>query len=174
MTGELKIMTNKSNEVEAIPIEFINKKLEHYKKREKYHNNNDMPGVNDAEISRETLEYLVKDWKEESHKMEKKLTREQVINILDYNMAMLTCDMSISRDPENQDVPPDYYGKDAEDLYYACEYCLKLLTGKKPEEKITYDINGYPETKGMFQLISPFTSSYNMGWNDCLKAISGE
>ena len=56
-----------------------------------------------------------------------KLTREEVINILEYNMTMLTCDMSISRDPEHQDVPPDYYGKDAEELYYACEYCLALL-----------------------------------------------
>ena len=102
-----------------------------------------------------------------------KLTKKEVINILDYNMEMLTCDMSISRDPEHQDVPPDYYGKDAEELYYACEYCLKLLKNI-PEEKITYDINGYPETKGMLQLISPLGATYNAGWNDCLKAIIGE
>ena len=56
-----------------------------------------------------------------------KLTKEEVINILDYNMEMLTCDMRVGRDPEHQEVPPDYYGKDAEELYYACEYCLKLL-----------------------------------------------
>lgn len=58
----------------------------------------------------------------------KKITKEQVIDILEYNMAMLTCDMSLTRDPEHQDVSPDYYGKDAEDLYYACEYCLKYIT----------------------------------------------
>lgn len=55
------------------------------------------------------------------------MTKEKVISVIEYNMAMLTCDMSISRDPEHQDVEPDYYGKDAEDLYYALEYCLKLL-----------------------------------------------
>ena len=62
-----------------------------------------------------------------------KLTREQVIDILDYNMTMLTCDMSISRDPEHQDVPPDYYGKDAEELYYACEYCLNMLKNESSD-----------------------------------------
>lgn len=61
-----------------------------------------------------------------------KLTKEQVINILEYNMAMLTCDMSISRDPEHQDVSPDYYGKDAEDLYYVCKYCLDMLKTSVP------------------------------------------
>jgi len=50
----------------AIPIDFINKKLEWYKKREKWHNDSDFPGVNDAEISRETIEYLIKDWREEN------------------------------------------------------------------------------------------------------------
>ena len=40
----------------------------------------------------------------------------RALEILEYNKAMLTCDMSISRDPEHQDVSPDYYGKDAEDL----------------------------------------------------------
>lgn len=64
--------------------------------------------------------------------MGRKKTRKQIIDILEYNMAMLTCDMSISRDPEHQDVSPDYYGKDAEDLYYACEYCLELLKGSIP------------------------------------------
>lgn len=64
--------------------------------------------------------------------MGRKKTRKQIIDILEYNMAMLTCDMSISRDPEHQDVSPDYYGKDAEDLYYACEYCLELLKNSIP------------------------------------------
>ena len=74
-----------------------------------------------------------------------KLTKEEVINILEYNMAMLTCDMSISRDPEHQDVPPDYYGKDAEELYYACEYCLDILKNDSfnsfevPLRKLTAD-----------------------------------
>lgn len=73
------------------------------------------------------------------------LTKKQVIDILEYNMAMLTCDMSISRDPEHQDVPPDYYGKDAEDLYYACEYCLNILKNepfdsfKVPLNELTAD-----------------------------------
>jgi len=44
---------------------------------------------------------------------------KRALEILEYNKAMLTCDMSISRDPEHQDVSPDYYGKDAEDLYNA-------------------------------------------------------
>ena len=74
-----------------------------------------------------------------------KLTKEEVIDILEYNMAMLTCDMSIGRDPEQQDVPPDYYGKDAEDLYYACEYCLNILKNepsdlfKAPLNELTAD-----------------------------------
>lgn len=43
----------------------------------------------------------------------------RAFEVLEYNRDMLTCDMSISRDPEHQDVSPDYYGKDAENLYYA-------------------------------------------------------
>ena len=66
----------------------------------------------------------------------KTLTKKEVIDILEYNMAMLTCDMSISRDPEHQDVAPDYYGKDAEDLYYACKYCLDMLKTSIPIEWI--------------------------------------
>lgn len=44
---------------------------------------------------------------------------KRAIEILEYNKNMLTCDMSVGRDPEHQDVSPDYYGKDAENLYYA-------------------------------------------------------
>ena len=74
-----------------------------------------------------------------------KLTKEEVINILEYNMEMLTCDMRVGRDPEHQEVPPDYYGKDAEELYYACEYCLNILKNDSfnsfevPLRKLTAD-----------------------------------
>ena len=52
--------------VEAISMDFINKKLEWYKRREEWHDDSDFPGVNDAETSRETIEYLIKDWKKEN------------------------------------------------------------------------------------------------------------
>ena len=50
--------------VEAIPMWFIEKKLKWYQHREKYLES--FPGVNDAEISRETIEYLIKDWETEN------------------------------------------------------------------------------------------------------------
>ena len=49
---------------------------------------------------------------------------------------MLTSDMSISRDPEHQDVGPDYYGKDAEDLYNAIVFIEKYLDNSIPIEWI--------------------------------------
>ena len=54
---------------------------------------------------------------------------KRALEIFEYNKAMLTCDMSISRDPEHQDVSPDYYGKDAEDLYNAI-VCVEKYTIK--------------------------------------------
>ena len=66
----------------------------------------------------------------------KKLTLAEIKSILEYNKAMLTCDMSISRDPEHQDVSPDYYGKDAEDLYYAIVFIEKYLDNSIPIEWI--------------------------------------
>lgn len=62
----------------------------------------------------------------------KKLTLAEVKSILEYNKTMLTCDMSISRDPEHQEVSPDYYGKDAEDLYYAIVFIEKYLDNSIP------------------------------------------
>lgn len=59
---------------------------------------------------------------------------KRAIEILEYNKAMLTCDMSISRDPEHQDVSPDYYGKDAEDLYNAIVCVEKYIKNAIPIE----------------------------------------
>ena len=67
---------------------------------------------------------------------EQKLTLAEVKSILEYNKEMLTCDMSISRDPEHQEVSPDYYGKDAEDLYYAIVFVEKYLDNSIPIEWI--------------------------------------
>ena len=52
----------------SIPLSFIEEKLEHYKRREKYHNENGWYNIceNDAAINRETLEYLIKDWEKEN------------------------------------------------------------------------------------------------------------
>ena len=58
----------------------------------------------------------------------------RALEILEYNKAMLTCDMSISRDPEHQDVSPDYYGKDAEDLYNAIVCVEKYIKNAIPVE----------------------------------------
>lgn len=60
----------------------------------------------------------------------------RALEILEYNKAMLTCDMSISRDPEHQDVSPDYYGKDAEDLYNAIVCVEKYIKNAIPIEWI--------------------------------------
>lgn len=40
------------------------------------------------------------------------------------------------RDPEHQDVGPDYYGKDAEDLYNAIVFIEKYLDNSIPIEWI--------------------------------------
>lgn len=61
---------------------------------------------------------------------------KRALEIFEYNKAMLTCDMSISRDPEHQDVSPDYYGKDAEDLYYAIVCVEKYIKNAIPIEWI--------------------------------------
>lgn len=57
---------------------------------------------------------------------------KRALEIFEYNKAMLTCDMSISRDPEHQDVSPDYYGKDAEDLYNAIVCVEKYIKNTIP------------------------------------------
>ena len=62
----------------------------------------------------------------------KKMELNRALEILEYNKAMLTCDMSISRDPEHQDVSPDYYGKDAEDLYNAIVCVEKYIKNAIP------------------------------------------
>ena len=61
---------------------------------------------------------------------------KRALEIFEYNKAMLTCDMSISRDPEHQDVSPDYYGKDAEDLYNAIVCVEKYIKKAIPIEWI--------------------------------------
>ena len=61
---------------------------------------------------------------------------DRALEIFEYNKDMLTCDMSIGRDPEHQDVSPDYYGKDAEDLYYAIVCVEKYIKNAIPVEWI--------------------------------------
>ena len=61
---------------------------------------------------------------------------KRALEILEYNKAMLTCDMSIGRDPEHQDVSPDYYGEDAENLYYAIVCVEKYIKNAIPIEWI--------------------------------------
>ena len=61
---------------------------------------------------------------------------KRALEIFEYNKAMLTFDMSISRDPEHQDVSPDYYGKDAEDLYNAIVCVEKYIKSAIPIEWI--------------------------------------
>ena len=61
---------------------------------------------------------------------------KRALEILEYNKAMLTCDMPIGRDPEHQDVSPDYYGKDAENLYYAIVCVEKYIKNAIPIEWI--------------------------------------
>ena len=61
---------------------------------------------------------------------------KRALEIFEYNKAMLTCDMSIGRDPEHQDVSPDYYGKDAEDLYNAIVCVEKYIKNAIPIEWI--------------------------------------
>ena len=63
---------------------------------------------------------------------------KRAIEIFEYNKAMLTCDMSISRDPEHQDVSPDYYGKDVEDLYNAIVCVEKYIKKAIPIEWIKH------------------------------------
>lgn len=67
---------------------------------------------------------------------------DRALEVFEYNKAMLTCDMSISRDPEHQDVTPDYYGKDAEDLYYAIVCVEEYIKSAIPIEWI---LNKYIE-----------------------------
>jgi hypothetical protein len=61
---------------------------------------------------------------------------KRAIEIFEYNKEMLTCDMSISRNPEHQDISPDYYGKDAEDLYNAIVCVEKYIKNAIPVEWI--------------------------------------
>lgn len=68
--------------------------------------------------------------------MQKKMELDRALEVFEYNKAMLTCDMSITRDPEHQDVSPDYYGKDAEDLYYAIVCVEEYIKNAIPIEWI--------------------------------------
>ena len=67
----------------------------------------------------------------------------RALEIFEYNKAMLTCDMSISRDPEHQDVSPDYYGKDAEDLYYAIVCAEEYIKKAIPIEWIKHYVKNH-------------------------------
>ena len=67
---------------------------------------------------------------------------KRAIEILEYNKAKLTCDMSISRDPKHQDVSPDYYGKDAEDLYNAIVCVEEYIKNAIPIEWIKKWLKG--------------------------------
>ena len=68
--------------------------------------------------------------------MQKKMELDRALEVFEYNKAMLTCDMSITRDPEHQDVSPDYYGKEAEDLYYAIVCVEEYIKNAIPIEWI--------------------------------------
>lgn len=70
---------------------------------------------------------------------------KRALEIFEYNKAMLTCDMSISRDPEHQDVSPDYYGKDAEELYNAIVCVEKYIKNAIPVEWIEKYLEPYKE-----------------------------
>ena len=70
---------------------------------------------------------------------------KRALEIFEYNKAMLTCDMSISRDPEHQDVSPDYYGKDAEDLYYAIVCVEEYIKNAIPIELIKKEMKQLDE-----------------------------
>lgn len=71
---------------------------------------------------------------------------KRALEIFEYNKAMLTCDMSIGRDPEHQDVSPDYYGKDAEDLYNAIVCVEKYIKNAIPIEWINKYIEDHTST----------------------------
>ena len=73
----------------------------------------------------------------------------RALEILEYNKAMLTCDMSISRDPEHQDVSPDYYGKDAEDLYNAIVCVENYIKNAIPIEWI----DGYIKRRAYAEIL---------------------
>lgn len=70
---------------------------------------------------------------------------KRALEILEYNKDMLTCDMSTSRDPEHQDVSPDYYGKDAEDLYYAIVCVEEYIKNAIPIELIKKEMKQLDE-----------------------------
>lgn len=72
-----------------------------------------------------------------------KMDLKRALEVFEYNKAMLTCDMSIYRDPEHQDVSPDYYGKDAEDLYYAIVCVEKYIKNAIPIEWINENAGEY-------------------------------
>ena len=79
-----------------------------------------------------------------------KVELKRALEIFEYNKAMLTCDMSISRDPEHQDVSPDYYGKDAEDLYNAIVCVEKYIKNAIPIEWINKYIEDHT-----YEMVNP-------------------
>ena len=70
---------------------------------------------------------------------------KRALEILEYNKDMLTCDMSIGRDPEHQNVSPDYYGKDAENLYYAIVCVEEYIKNAIPIELIKKEMKRLDE-----------------------------
>lgn len=104
----------------------------------------------------------------------------RALEIFEYSKAMLTCDMSIRRDPEHQDVSPDYYGKDAEDLYYAIVCVERYIKNSIPIEQLLsilpkYDdyihTTTYPYNETTEDI---YSKGYKDGWEACLKAIKEE
>ena len=89
---------------------------------------------------------------------------KRALEILKYNKYMLTCDMSISRDPEHQDVSPDYYGKDAEDLYNAIVCVEKYIKNAIPIEWIKNVWLKNPDNQGEIDFFPPATFEVVRNW----------
>lgn len=91
---------------------------------------------------------------------------KRALEIFEYNKAMLTCDMSISRDPEHQDVSPDYYGKDAEDLYNAIVCVEKYIMSAIPIEWIKKKL-----LSCQYEYENDYDKGFDKGWNCAIKTL---
>ena len=89
---------------------------------------------------------------------------KRALEIFEYNKAMLTCDMSVSRDPEHQDVSPDYYGKEAEDLYYAIVCVEKYIKNAVPVEWIRNNWLKRNDYQGTIEFFPQPTFEDVMNW----------
>lgn len=88
---------------------------------------------------------------------------KRALEILEYNKDMLTCDMSIGRDPEHQDVSPDYYGKDAENLYYAIVCVEKYIKNAIPINWIkNWCVKNYPTYPNITEQLLKKTETWRM------------